>query len=348
MAVNKVVYNGETLIDLTGDTVTEDKLLIGTTAHDKSGNVITGTYEELDISAETADYTSELNTQDAIIDQITAVLESKFVVPSNLQSKSYTPSTSKQTITADAGYDALSSVIVEAIPQSYTNQIYQNGYDAGNEAGYNAGYNEAFELYKPYKQELSYIQSTGTQCIDTEVIPKVNETKIVISNFSVVEHTESWETYFGSDSSDGASDSFRFRRYSDTDILGANWGGASGTYYSNYIHSNYAVGKVLETVEYGPDGLFINGVLESQIETTSPVNGAYSMYLFAGNDGGSIFRPSKIRFSNFQVYQKNVIIRDYIPVLDWDDIPCLYDKVRRKMCYSIGTGNFIAGAVKAA
>lgn len=43
MAVNKVVYDGTTLIDLTGDTVTEDTLLVGTTAHDASGEQITGT-----------------------------------------------------------------------------------------------------------------------------------------------------------------------------------------------------------------------------------------------------------------------------------------------------------------
>lgn len=41
--VNKVVYGNRTLIDLTSDTVTKDKILIGFTAHDKSGTIITGT-----------------------------------------------------------------------------------------------------------------------------------------------------------------------------------------------------------------------------------------------------------------------------------------------------------------
>lgn len=41
--VNKVVYGGKTLIDLTGDTVSADKLLKDITAHDKSGALITGT-----------------------------------------------------------------------------------------------------------------------------------------------------------------------------------------------------------------------------------------------------------------------------------------------------------------
>ncbi len=43
MAINKVIYDGKTLIDLTGDSVMKDKLLTGYTAHDKSGEVIEGT-----------------------------------------------------------------------------------------------------------------------------------------------------------------------------------------------------------------------------------------------------------------------------------------------------------------
>ena len=41
--VSKVVYFGDTLIDLTSDTVEPSKLLSGFTAHDKSGAPITGT-----------------------------------------------------------------------------------------------------------------------------------------------------------------------------------------------------------------------------------------------------------------------------------------------------------------
>lgn len=41
--VNKVQYGNTTLIDLTSDTVTADKLIQGYTAHDRTGAVITGT-----------------------------------------------------------------------------------------------------------------------------------------------------------------------------------------------------------------------------------------------------------------------------------------------------------------
>ena len=42
MAVNKVVINDETQIDLTSDTVDASHLAEGFTAHDKSGEVIVG------------------------------------------------------------------------------------------------------------------------------------------------------------------------------------------------------------------------------------------------------------------------------------------------------------------
>ena len=53
--VNKVIFGGTTLIDLTSDSVDESKLLSGITAHDKSGAVITGTCEfDSDTSDDTA------------------------------------------------------------------------------------------------------------------------------------------------------------------------------------------------------------------------------------------------------------------------------------------------------
>lgn len=42
MAKNKIIYNGTVLIDLTADTVTAADLANGVTAHDKSGQIITG------------------------------------------------------------------------------------------------------------------------------------------------------------------------------------------------------------------------------------------------------------------------------------------------------------------
>ncbi len=76
MAVNKVVYGGDTLIDLSADTVTPETLRQGATAHDRAGNPVTGVYAPV------------------------------------LQAKSVTPGAAAQTVTPDAGYDGLSGVTV--------------------------------------------------------------------------------------------------------------------------------------------------------------------------------------------------------------------------------------------
>lgn len=50
MAVSKVNYGDDTLIDLTADTVTPSNLMKGATAHDSAGNSITGILEETEIT----------------------------------------------------------------------------------------------------------------------------------------------------------------------------------------------------------------------------------------------------------------------------------------------------------
>ena len=45
MPISKVIYDGTSLIDLTADTVTPDTLTTGVTAHDASGQAITGTFD---------------------------------------------------------------------------------------------------------------------------------------------------------------------------------------------------------------------------------------------------------------------------------------------------------------
>ena len=55
MAISKVIYGGNTLIDLTADTVTADKLLKGIKAHGANGEPVTGT---CDFDANTQDATA--------------------------------------------------------------------------------------------------------------------------------------------------------------------------------------------------------------------------------------------------------------------------------------------------
>lgn len=55
MANSKIIFGGEVLIDLTSDTVTEDKVLAGVTFHDKKGDTLDGTCSyDSDTSGDTA------------------------------------------------------------------------------------------------------------------------------------------------------------------------------------------------------------------------------------------------------------------------------------------------------
>lgn len=66
MAVNKVVYGGNTLVDLTGDTVTADNLAAGVKATGADGNPIVGLLPMLTIDAELSD-ASENPVQNKVI-----------------------------------------------------------------------------------------------------------------------------------------------------------------------------------------------------------------------------------------------------------------------------------------
>lgn len=64
--INKVIFGGDTLIDLTSDTIAANKVLTGYTAHDHTGATITGT---CDYDAKTSDATA---TADEILATKTA------------------------------------------------------------------------------------------------------------------------------------------------------------------------------------------------------------------------------------------------------------------------------------
>lgn len=69
--VNKVIYGGTTLIDISADTITADKLAYGYKAHDKSGAQITGTSTyDADTSDATASQDEILSTKTAYVNGV--------------------------------------------------------------------------------------------------------------------------------------------------------------------------------------------------------------------------------------------------------------------------------------
>lgn len=84
MAISKIILNGVTQMDLTNDTTDASKTLASYTGHGADGEAFTGSYVPTGGS---------------------------YQAKSNIN-----PSTSSQTITPDSGYDALSSVQINAMP----------------------------------------------------------------------------------------------------------------------------------------------------------------------------------------------------------------------------------------
>lgn len=115
MAINKVIYDGNTLIDLTGDTVTADKMLSGYKAHDKSGTVITGTCS-FDV-----DSTDATATADEILATKTAYVKGSKVTGAmkNNGGVTGTISTKEQQYTIPQGFhDGSGKVSIDATEQA--------------------------------------------------------------------------------------------------------------------------------------------------------------------------------------------------------------------------------------
>lgn len=111
MGVNKVIYNAQVLVDLTGDSVDSASLLTGKTAHDKSGAAITGTMRN------NGTVTKTLSTS-AVSYTIPAGYHSgSGKVSIVTQEKTVTPGSAKKTVTPDTG-KVLSKVIVNAVAAS--------------------------------------------------------------------------------------------------------------------------------------------------------------------------------------------------------------------------------------
>lgn len=112
--INKVIYGGRTLIDLTGDTVDPSKLLSGTKAHDKSGAPIVGSCTfDVDSTDATATDAEILAGKTAYVNgnKLTGTMRNNGAISKKITSKD-------QTITVPQGFhDGSGTVGIDSTEQ---------------------------------------------------------------------------------------------------------------------------------------------------------------------------------------------------------------------------------------
>lgn len=124
MAINKVEFGDEVLIDLTEDTVTEDTLLEGETAHDASGNPIRGRAKIDTTEVSTTDLSNSAEGNIRSLHLLGRGRKSKNLLTNNMISNTVTTATINSNGIIETGYDNTSGTDTKWISAYF--QDYQN------------------------------------------------------------------------------------------------------------------------------------------------------------------------------------------------------------------------------
>lgn len=192
---------------------------------------------------------------------------------------------------------------------------------------------------KPYYCEVEYLESTGTQYIDTKYIPNNNTAiEIMISGISKNSFSIQSGTWFIGARQGYLNNAFGFYYNPSNQNLYYAFG-------DNMPYANFSSSLLYEkTVKIKTDktGLYVNNskvVTATDTIFTSPV----SLSLFGLNNNGTTISFTNFKNHACQISENGVLVRDYIPVLDLNMKPCLYDKVTCTFFYNQGTGEFLYG-----
>ena len=197
----------------------------------------------------------------------------------------------------------------------------------------------------PYAEELEYLESNGTQYINTGVY--VTPDYSVEVTFVMTQRKTTWDTLFGTRSGNTARFTARWAN-SATGKLGVHRSKAKGTSYESYDDANAtktAVTDTWHTIKLAKREYSFDGQLRKTFSAaTSTATFPYPIYLFALCNAGSPADYGYFRIQKARMWDSNDnLIRDFIPVIDKEGIACMYDKVNGEFYYNKGTGSFKAG-----
>ena len=196
-------------------------------------------------------------------------------------------------------------------------------------------------------KEVEYIESNGKQYINTGV--KVTPDYTVEVTFVMTQRNATWDTLFGTRSSNQARFTARWAN-SATGKLGVHRSKGKTVNYESIDDANATKTMVVDTwhtIKLAKREYFFDGELRKTFsETSSTAQFSYPIYLFALCNAGSpadygYFRIKKARIWN----DKDELIRDYIPCIDPDGVPGMYDVVNDTFSKSGSSTKFTAGAL---
>lgn len=176
--------------------------------------------------------------------------------------------------------------------------------------------------------QLEYLETTGTQWIDTGFMPSSN-TRVVGSIM--------FYQWLG-----GAN--YVFGVYGDNANFGFNVGSAR-TYFNVPWYNNSGL-KVSLTPSFNTvfnydiskDGLYVNGQLFT--DTLLTVEFQSQKTMFIGWCSGTTQNKMSGRIYPHKIYENDVLIQHLIPVFDENLTPCMYDLVSKQYFPNQGTGAF--------
>lgn len=190
----------------------------------------------------------------------------------------------------------------------------------------------------PYYCEVEYLESSGTQYIDTDYTSNdVENIKYKLGVYPL--QNNNLQVMAGSQQYNSTQDCYSIQLNS----TGRVFVGTYAKYYDSTALSNNTYYNIETYSEAGDRYTITNGTKVTNTTIAGGVNLDFPVVLFAHNTAGSVNYFSNIRLYYFQEYVNSVLVRDMIPVLDWNMTPCMYDKVSRKLFYNKGSGDFTYG-----
>ena len=182
--------------------------------------------------------------------------------------------------------------------------------------------------------QLEYIQSTGTQHINTGFVPSP-DTRAVI-DAQITAQTAASASYLGERSGSGGTDKTAYELWSMR--TGAN---ISSDFFGNRVSKTMSTIGTRVLIDKNKASVTING---STITNSAAAGTAtLPIFLLASNDKGTATWGIAAKLYSCQLYDNGTLARDFVPCKNASGAVGLYDTVGAQFYANAGTGTFTAG-----